>query len=124
MLVEGGARSAGAGEDHLVLAAGVLDRGHDALGHVVVVRVHGVDVGVGLQDRLHHLEPEVRREVGGLLGDDLDAVTAQRLDGVGEALASGRSVTEMPAMPWISTTLPSQSSLSGDERRGLGRRSP
>ena len=87
--VEGGARPAGAGEDHLVLAAGVLDGRHDALGHVVVVGVHGVDVVVGLQDRLHHLEPEVGREVGRLLGDDLDAVTAELLERVGEARRCG-----------------------------------
>ena len=46
--------------------------------------VHGVDVRLGLEDGLHHLEPGVGQEVGGLLGDDGDAVPAQLLDGVGE----------------------------------------
>ena len=49
-------RAADAGEEHLVLAAGVADRLDDALGHVVVVRVHGVDLLLGLEDVLHDLQ--------------------------------------------------------------------
>ena len=103
--IERRARPADTGEEHLVLPAGVLDRGDDAVGHVVVVGVHRVDVVVRLQDRLHHLQADVRTEVRRLLRDDLDAVTAELLDRVGEAGVRSL-VTEMPAMPWISTTLP------------------
>ena len=58
------------------MAVGVADRLDDALGHVVVVRVDGVDLLLGLEDVLHHLEAGVRVEVAGLLGDDLDAAVA------------------------------------------------
>ena len=56
------------------------------------MRVDRVDVGLGLEDVLHHRQPLVRVEVARLAGDDLDpAVRARRLQRVREALrAVGR----------------------------------
>ena len=53
------------------------------------MRVHGVDVGLRLEDVLHHAQAGVRVEVTRLRGDDLDpAVRADLLQLVGEALAA------------------------------------
>jgi hypothetical protein len=53
------------------------------------VRVDRVDLLLGGEDVLHHLQPGVRVEVAGLFGDDLHAtVGTALLDLVGEALAA------------------------------------
>src|SRR3954447_9917279 len=65
---DGGQRVAGAvdGDDGHVLSgllAGRLERGDRADGHLVVVRVDRGDVGMRLQQGLHHLASLVAREV-------------------------------------------------------------
>src|SRR5215211_6408060 len=68
------------------LAPGRLEGGDGADGHLVVVGVDGVHVGVGPQQGLHHLAALVAVEIAVLGGQDLHARLA--LNGVLEALAA------------------------------------
>src|SRR3954449_6416131 len=53
------------------LEARVLERLDGAEGHLVVLRVHRVEVGVRAEDLLHHVLPRCARKVAALLGDQL-----------------------------------------------------